>query len=598
MNNTTPKKIDIKYLSLLLKYIKPHKLKLLLVFISLLITSSSVLLISFIIKNFIDTGLTQNNVEMLNHSLMYLFLIIIVLATFTFIRFSTITLVGEKIIAEIKNDIFKHTLSLSQQFFEQHKSGEILSYITSDVTLLLSVISSSLSFAVRNFITIIGGIIIMLTINLWLSSMILILIPIIIIPIIFLGRKLKSYSKKTQDKISALTSSMEQAVSYIKTIQAYNCEAYESNNYRKKIDEYLKITLTRVLLRGLLTFLIIGLSFGGIAVILWIGGHQVLNNQLSAGEFTAFIYISIVCAGAVGAVSDFYSEIQKSAAAAERIFEFLNTKMHVAESNSTTPITKTFKGNIEFKNVAFSYPTSHKPVLSNINFSISQGEKIAIVGKSGAGKSTIFMLLERFYDIQKGNITLDKTNIRNIPLSILRKQFTYISQEPVIFAASAMENILYGNPNASFTEVRQAAKLSESLEFIEQLPNGFDTFLGEKGMKLSGGQKQRIAIARAILNNPKILLLDEATSSLDAENEELVQLALKNLMKNRTVIIIAHSFTTIQNCDKVIVLDKRKIVGIGTHDDLIQNKKGIYYRLATVQFNGKMQNYNNPLRLK
>ena len=589
MNNTASQKIDIKYLSLLLRYIKPHKLKLLLVFISLLITSSSVLLISFIIKNFIDTGITQNNVEMLNHSLRYLFLIIIALATFTFIRFSTITLVGEKIIAEIRNDIFKHTLSLSQQFFEQHKSGQILSYITSDVTLLLSVISSSLSFAIRNFITIIGGIIIMLTINLWLSSMILILIPIIIIPIIFLGRKLKGYSKKTQDKISDLTTSMEQTVSYIKTIQAYNCEAYESSNYRKKIDEYLKITLDRVLLRGLLTFLIIGLSFGGIAVILWIGGHQVLSNQLSAGEFTAFIYISIVCAGAVGALSDFYSEIQKAAAAAERIFEFLETKMHVEETNSNTSTVADFKGNIEFKDVVFSYPTS-KPVLKNVSFNISPGEKIAIVGKSGAGKSTIFMLLERFYDIQEGKLTLDGTDIRSIPLSILRKQFTYISQEPVIFAASAMENILYGNPNASLNEVRQAAKLSECLEFIEQLPQGFDTFLGEKGMKLSGGQKQRIAIARAILNDPKILLLDEATSSLDAENEELVQLALKNLMKNRTVIIIAHSFSTIQNCDKVIVVDKGKIVDIGTHDALIQNKKGIYYRLVKLQFNTKIRN--------
>ncbi len=589
MNNTASQKIDIKYLSLLLRYIKPHKLKLLLVFISLLITSSSVLLISFIIKNFIDTGITQNNVEMLNHSLRYLFLIIIALATFTFIRFSTITLVGEKIIAEIRNDIFKHTLSLSQQFFEQHKSGQILSYITSDVTLLLSVISSSLSFAIRNFITIIGGIIIMLTINLWLSSMILILIPIIIIPIIFLGRKLKGYSKKTQDKISDLTTSMEQTVSYIKTIQAYNCEAYESSNYRKKIDEYLKITLDRVLLRGLLTFLIIGLSFGGIAVILWIGGHQVLSNQLSAGEFTAFIYISIVCAGAVGALSDFYSEIQKAAAAAERIFEFLETKMHVEETNSNTSTVADFKGNIEFKDVVFSYPTS-KPVLKNVSFNISPGEKIAIVGKSGAGKSTIFMLLERFYDIQEGKLTLDGTDIRSIPLSILRKQFTYISQEPVIFAASAMENILYGNPNASLNEVRQAAKLSECLEFIEQLPQGFDTFLGEKGMKLSGGQKQRIAIARAILNDPKILLLDEATSSLDAENEELVQLALKNLMKNRTVIIIAHSFTTIQNSDKVIVLDKGKIMDIGTHDSLIQNKKGIYYRLVKLQFNTKIRN--------
>jgi ATP-binding cassette, subfamily B, bacterial len=589
MNNTASQKIDIKYLSLLLRYIKPHKLKLLLVFISLLITSSSVLLISFIIKNFIDTGITQNNVEMLNHSLRYLFLIIIALATFTFIRFSTITLVGEKIIAEIRNDIFKHTLSLSQQFFEQHKSGQILSYITSDVTLLLSVISSSLSFAIRNFITIIGGIIIMLTINLWLSSMILILIPIIIIPIIFLGRKLKGYSKKTQDKISDLTTSMEQTVSYIKTIQAYNCEAYESNNYRKKIDEYLKITLDRVFLRGLLTFLIIGLSFGGIAVILWIGGHQVLSNQLSAGEFTAFIYISIVCAGAVGALSDFYSEIQKAAAAAERIFEFLETKMHVVETKSNTTVTKAFKGNIEFKDVVFSYPTS-KPVLKNVSFNISPGEKIAIVGKSGAGKSTIFMLLERFYDIQEGKLTLDGTDIRSIPLSILRKQFTYISQEPVIFAASAMENILYGNPNASLEDVRHAAKLSECLEFIEQLPQGFNTFLGEKGMKLSGGQKQRIAIARAILNDPKILLLDEATSSLDAENEDLVQQALENLMKSRTVIIIAHSFTTIQNSDKVIVLDKGKIMDIGTHDSLIQNKKGIYYRLVKLQFNTKIRN--------
>lgn len=568
-------------------YLKPYKLMLFGVFISLIITSAAVLFISRGVKIFIDEGISGNNSEMLDQSLFFLFGIIIVLASFTFLRFFLITWTGEKVIADLRRDIYNQMLRLSPGYYERNSTGEVLAYIIADTSLLLTVIGSSLSVALRNAVLFVGGIAMLVFTSKKLTLMILVLIPIVIAPIMLLGRKLRKLSKESQDKVGELSAISEQTISGLKTIQAYVRESKEIETFSNKIKEQMALTLKRISLRGAVTMTVITLVFGGIGFILWIGGHQVLDGNLTAGELTAFIYISIVCAGAIAALSEVYSELEKAAGATERIFDFLSVKPTIFDAPDAVELPDYFSGQIEFNNVTFFYESNpNRAALKKVSFTIEPKKITALVGKSGAGKSTIFMLLERFYDIQDGEITFDSMDIKKIKLANLRSQFAYVSQDAVIFSGSAYDNILYGKPTATRAEVVQAAIAANALEFIEKMPEGFDTFLGEKGVRLSGGQKQRIAIARAILNDPKILLLDEATSSLDSENEQLVQKALANLMKDRTTIVIAHRLSTVINADRIIVLDKGKIIESGTHTELIQKDSGVYKSLAKLQFDG------------
>ncbi len=565
-------------------YLKPYKLMLFGVVISLIITSAAVLFISKGVQIFIDEGISGNNSAMLDQSLFFLFGIIIVLASFTFLRFFLITWTGEKVIADLRKDIYHQILRLSPGYYEKNSAGEVLAYIIADTSLLLTVIGSSLSVALRNAVLLIGGIAMLVFTSKKLTLMIIVLIPVVVSPIMLLGRKLRKLSKESQDKVGELSAISEQTINSLKTIQAFVRESSEIDNFANKLKEQMALTLKRISLRGGVTMTVITLVFGGVGFILWIGGHQVLDGNITAGELTAFIYISIVCAGAVAALSEVYSELEKAAGATERIFEFLSVKPTIYDSLDSVNLSESFSGKISFENVTFFYEANPtKASLKKISFDIEPGKITALVGKSGAGKSTIFMLLERFYDIQDGRILFDDLDIQKIKLASLRSQFAYVSQDTVIFSGTAYENILYGKPTATREEVTQAAIAANALEFIEKLPEGFDTFLGEKGVRLSGGQKQRIAIARAILNDAKILLLDEATSNLDSENEQLVQKALANLMKGRTTVVIAHRLSTVINADKIIVLDKGKIVESGTHNELIK-KEGTYQSLARLQF--------------
>lgn len=580
--NKMEEKTNIKSLFYITRYLKPYKLYLLGVLISLTITSTCVLLISKAVKIFIDEGISTKNGLILNQALEYLIVIIIVLALFTFSRFFLVTFIGEKIVTDIRRDIFKHLLKLSPRFFEQNKAGDILSRISSDTTIILSVISSSLSMAMRNFIMLIGGIVLMVITSPTLAIFIFLLIPLIVVPIVILSKKLRVYSKRSQEKLGEITAYLEQSIYSLKIIQAYTMENYEIKSFDLKLYDLLKASLERITFRGILTAIVITLTFGGIAFILWVGGHQVLAGIITPGDLSAFIYIAIICAAAIAAISDIVGELQRAAAAIDRIIDFLSTKPDITTPRHHTQMPSNSKGLIKFNNVQFTYNKSYKTVLDNLAFKIPPGKITALVGKSGVGKSTVFMLLERFYDVSSGSITIDGIDIRSIDITSLRKQFTYVSQEPIVFASTVYENILYGNPNATLEDIKKAAKAA-ACDFIEKLPNGFNTYVGEKGAKLSGGQKQRIAIARAILHDPKILLLDEATSSLDSENEELVQKALHNLMKNRTTIVIAHRLSTVKNANNIIVLDKGKVAETGTHSSLLK-KKGIYYKLAKLQF--------------
>jgi ATP-binding cassette subfamily B protein len=574
-----------KHLRELMRYFKPYRMMILGVLGALVLTSASVLFIGQAIKMFIDSGLTQSSGAALDKALAFLFVTIIVLAIFTFVRFFLITLAGERMITDLRRDIFTHILSLPPSFFEKNKAGELLSRITADTTLLLTLIGSSLSFALRNLVMLIGGIVVLIATSPKLSAMLLVIIPTVVSPLLILSRRLRTYSRNSQDSVAALSSHAEQIMGALKVVQSYRREKYETQNFNNLLKQQLKYAYDRVLLRGILTATIISLAFSGIGFVLWMGGHQVLNGVISPGELSAFVYVSVVCAGAVAALSDVLGDWQKAMGATERIFEFLATQPDIEEVENPVVLSTKVTGKIEFQNVIFGYDKIKKrKVLNGASFEINPGEVTAIVGKSGAGKTTTFMLLERFYDIDAGQILFDGIDIRNMSLNDLRSMFTYVPQDPYIFSTTVYENIAYGNHDADRKMVIDAANQAGCMEFIERMPDGIDTYLGDKGFKLSGGQKQRLTIARAILNDPKILLLDEATSSLDSENEQFLQEALKNLMHGRTTIAIAHRLSTVKNADKIIVLDNGIVAEQGKHSNLIKNKNGIYSRLAKLQF--------------
>ncbi len=567
----------------LFRYFKKYQMLFVGVVISLIITSSAVLLISSAIKFFIDFGMSKRDLETMDNSLEMLAILIIVLAIFTFCRFVLITIIGERIITDLRRDIYKHILRLSPKYYANHHTGDIISRLTADTTILLQIISSSASVALRNMVMLAGGIIMMINISPKLSGILFLLIPIIIAPIILLGKKLRLYSKNSQDRIAELTIQSEETLNSLITIQAYLQENRELHKYNHLLMAQLRAAYDRITLRGVLTAVIISLVFGGISFALWIGGHQVIKGAMSAGELSAFVYIAIICAGAVAALTDVVGDLQKAAGASERIFEFLKTHPDVIESHSPIRLHADVKGHLRFQNIVFSYEkdAAHK-VFDNLSLDFAVGKITALVGKSGVGKTSIFMLLQRFYDVDSGSITIDDINIKDVSLEDLRKQFTYVTQEPIIFSATVRENIAYSKPDASMEEIEAAAIAANCKEFIDRLPNKYDSHLGEKGVKLSGGQKQRISIARAILNNPKILLLDEATSSLDSENETEIQAALLNLMKDRTTIVIAHRLSTVKNADVIMYLEDGKVIERGTHDELLQ-LQGKYSDLLRLQ---------------
>jgi ATP-binding cassette subfamily B protein len=577
------KKGSVKSLRYLIKYLKPYRYMIGGMLIALIVTSSSVLLIGKSLQLVIDLGIAQNDPKMLDKGLIGLIGIIILLALATFARFFLITYVGEKVVADVRRDIYDHILALSPSFYEVNKAGEILSRLTTDTTLLQMVVGSSLSVAMRNVIMLIGGITMLILASAKLSLLIAIVIPLVVLPIIYFGRKMRKYSKLSQDKVADLSAISEETINAIKTIQAYAKEDYERSIFRRKVEESIQTAWRRILIRSTLTAIVITTVFGSIGVILWIGGHDVLKGSITPGELSSFIFLSVVCAGAFGAIADVIGDLQKAGGATERLVEFLNTQPDIKDPLDPKQLAKNVKGNIAFNQVTFYYPSRpDRAALKDVSFEILPGKLTAIVGESGAGKSTIFQLLLRFYDTQAGAITFDKVDITQLKLSNLRSQFGVVSQDPVVFSATAYENILYGNPNASQEEVYAAAKAASALEFIEKLPQGFQSFLGEKGTRLSGGQRQRIAIARAILKNPKVLLLDEATSALDTRNEKVVQEALEKLMQDRTTIVIAHRLSTVINAYNILVFDKGQIVEQGAHAELM-SKKAVYYNLVNLQ---------------
>ena len=576
-------KQDLGKLKSLMPLLKPYTKQMIFALLGLIVAAGATLSIGTGVKGLIDTGFGKGNAELLNQTLVILFLVITVMAAATFARFYYVSWVGERVVADLRRRIFRHLLQLSPSFYETAQSGDLISRMNTDTSLLQVVIGSSVSIAMRNVLLLIGGSVMMFISSPKLAVMVFFIVPLVIVPIILLGRSVKELSRITQEKIGDISSGLEETIHGITTIQALTREDIISKLFNEKAEAAFKASLSRVSVRAWMIVAVITLIFGSIAVIMWRGGHDVVTGLMTAGELSSFVFYAILVAGAAGAISEVFGDLQRAAGAIERISELLVIQSDIKILPKPLALPDPGYGKIFFDNVSFFYSSRpQSAAVDSVNLQIKQGEKIAIVGPSGAGKSTMFQLLLRFYDPLAGMIQVDGFNITEVHPRDLRRKIAYVPQDIVIFSQDIMTNIRMGRPEATDEEVLAASTAASAHEFIEELPQKYNTYVGEKGVRLSGGQKQRIGIARAFLRNAPILLLDEATSALDSQNEKDIQKALAELIQNRTTLIIAHRLSTVQHCDRIIVMDKGQIVETGTHDELM-NKQGLYAKLAKIQ---------------
>lgn len=572
-----------------LPFLRPYRRHMVFALIALVVTAGTMLSLGKGVQLLIDQGLASGSEAGLTHALMIFTALVFLLGIGSFCRFYLVSWIGERVVADIRQAVFAHLLTLSPSFFEDNSPSEIQSRITADTTLLQSVIGSSLSIALRSSLMLLGGILFLLIMHFKLTLILLTCVPFVIVPVLYFGRRVRSLSRDSQDEIANVGRYLSQALRHIKVVQAFTHEQHDVQRFSATVDRAFNVSVKRIQQRSWLTLMVILLSMSGIGVMLWFGGKDVISGEISAGDLASFLFYSIIVAGAVAAISEVMGELQRAAGAAERIMELLSARSAVVSGSQVFPsqiMDALHQGEdiIKFDQVEFRYPSRPDyAALKNLSFSIKQGEMLALVGPSGAGKSTLFELLLRFYDPQQGCISLAGQDIRQYSLEDLRHRFALVPQETVLFDQSVYDNLGYADRSASHESIQNAAEKANAHDFITRLDKGYDTRLGEDGVRLSGGQRQRIAIARAILKDAPILLLDEATSALDAESESKVQAALEPLMKGRTSLVIAHRLATVLNADRIMVLDQGEIIAQGTHSELLESC-ALYKRLADLQF--------------
>ena len=575
---------DLRQLRRLAGYLAPYRWRVAATLVALAFAAASVLVFGVGLRYLIDGAFGAGRLSALNHGLKASLIVIAVLAAATFARAYLVAWLGERLVADLRAEVYAHVTSLSPGFFELTRTGEVLARLTSDTAVIQSVISASLSQALRNLLLLIGGLALLLVTNPKLTLLILIVVPLVVVPIVVIGRRVRRLSRLAQDRIGALGGQAEETLNAIRTVQAFAQEDCERRRFRDRVEQAFDATIGHARARAGMAAWVITLVFGAIVVVLWIGGRDVLAGQITGGQLAAFVFYASVVASAAGALSEIMGDLQRAAGATERLFELLDTKAEITAPPMPVALPSPARGALRFEHLSFAYPAHpEQPVLRDLDVAVAPGETVALVGPSGAGKTSVFQLLLRFYDPSAGRVCFDGLDLRTLDPAALRARIGLVPQEPVIFSANARDNIRYGRPEASDDEVRAAAQAAAASEFIERLPEGFESFLGEKGVRLSGGQRQRIAIARAILRAPALLLLDEATSSLDAESERLVQEALERLRRGRTTLVIAHRLATVLKADRILVMERGRLVATGTHRELIE-QDGLYARLAELQF--------------
>ncbi|WP_151445708.1 ABC transporter transmembrane domain-containing protein [Lacisediminimonas profundi] len=573
----------------LLPFLRPYRRQFVLAGIALLLAAAATLSIPVAFRQMIDLGFgdaARRNAGHIDLYFIALFGLAALLAIATAARFYMVSWLGERVTADIRSAVYGHVITQSPVYFETTQTGEVLSRLTADTTLIQAVVGTSISMALRNALLFAGGMVMLFITSVKLSSIILVLLLAVVLPIVMFGRRVRKLSRDSQDRIADASALAGEMLNAMPTVQAFTRERAESQRFSRAVEQAFTTAIERIRARSMLTVIAILLVFGAIVFVLWLGAHAVLQGTMTAGELGQFILYATIVAGAIGALSEVVGEAQRAAGATERLLELLHAQSAITSPSQPAALpSATERGSsLALEQLSFHYPS--RPLqasLSALSLEIAAGETIAIVGPSGAGKTTLFQLLLRFYDPQQGRILLNGTDIRSLALHDLRSAIGVVPQDTVVFAASAMENIRYGRAGASDAEVIEAAKMAAAHEFIERLPEGYQSFLGERGVRLSGGQRQRIAIARALLKNPPLLLLDEATSALDAESERLVQAALEAAMVGRTTLVIAHRLATVQRADRIVVMDDGRIVETGTHAELVA-RGGLYANLASLQF--------------